>query len=100
MKKLVLIISLAALFLGVNEGINIIENTELEKQNLILRQNIADWGEEQVLFLSPDLAEITVVSYDELGLDILLDDDNNLCGLITRSSLIMALSQQFLEEEE
>ena len=29
-----------------------------------------------------------------------LDDDNNLCGLITRSSLIMALSQQFLEEEE
>ena len=28
-----------------------------------------------------------------------LDDDNHLCGLITRSSLIMALSQQFLEEE-
>ena len=28
-----------------------------------------------------------------------LDDDNNLCGLITRSSLVMALSQQFLEEE-
>ena len=29
-----------------------------------------------------------------------LDDGNHLCGLITRSSLIMALSQQFLDEEE
>lgn len=29
-----------------------------------------------------------------------LDDKNRLCGLITRSSLIMALSQQFLDEEE
>ena len=28
-----------------------------------------------------------------------LDEENHLCGLITRSSLIMALSQQFLEEE-
>ncbi len=28
-----------------------------------------------------------------------LDDKNHLCGLITRSSLITALSQQFLEEE-
>ena len=28
-----------------------------------------------------------------------LDDENHLCGLITRSSLITALSQQFLEEE-
>ena len=28
-----------------------------------------------------------------------LDEENRLCGLITRSSLIMALSQQFLEEE-
>ena len=28
-----------------------------------------------------------------------LDNENHLCGLITRSSLIMALSQQFLEEE-
>ena len=87
MKKFVLIISLAALFLGVNEGINIIENTELEKQNLILRQNIADWGEEQVLFLSPDSAEITVASYDELGLDILLDDDNNLKVLYDREKV-------------
>ena len=29
-----------------------------------------------------------------------LDEENHLCGLITRSSLIMALSQQFLDEEE
>ena len=28
-----------------------------------------------------------------------IDEENHLCGLITRSSLIMALSQQFLEEE-
>ena len=37
-----------------------------------------------MLFLSPDSAEITVASYDELGLDILLDDDNNLKVLYDR----------------
>lgn len=44
-----------------------------------------------------DLAKL--VKTNRLSTIPVLDNDNKVCGLITRSSLITALSQQFLEEE-
>ena len=78
MKKFLLIIGLAALFLGASEGLRIVEIEKMQKENALLQQNTADWENEQIIFLYPDGSEITVLSFKDLGLKIILDDDNNL----------------------
>ena len=82
------------------EGILYAATFTNEKYNM---KKAKDFMEEDYLSVHP---EDSIVDLAKLVSDIktatipVVDNNNILCGLITRSSLVTALSQQFIEEEE